>query len=165
MKYRHFVSYILPPLLWASIIFYASSQPYEQQDLRPMLGEMFDWTFVEAYFSSISFSYGGSEVSISERGTAGFVEFFIRKGAHVFVYFTLGFLIYRLLNQYIKRIDQRIGLSFFIVVFYAAFDEIHQFFRPNRTGLIDDVVLDSIGGLLGIMIGFLFYRLKSRRWL
>ena len=37
-------------------------------------------------------------------------------------------------------------------VFYAAIDEIHQLFVPDRAGRVVDVFIDSIGILIGIAI-------------
>lgn len=159
----HFSVYWLPPILWAGLIFYASSQPYENQDLRPALSSNFNLNFTEELFSDVAFYYAGSEVSIETRGVEGFVEFFIRKGAHLGVYFILGFLVFRLIRTYISQPSKTFFISFFLVVLYAATDELHQYFVPNRTGIIDDVILDSIGGLLGIIVAIFLYKKRNRR--
>ena len=35
---------------------------------------------------------------------------------------------------------------------YAALDEIHQLFVPNRSGQVRDVLIDSVGILIGIIL-------------
>src|SRR5690349_8006807 len=92
---KTFIKYWLPVIIWAGVIFYASSQPYEEQDLRPFLSEQFPLEWVDTYFGWISFDYAGAEVSVVHLGEASFVEFFIRKGAHLTVYLILASLLYR----------------------------------------------------------------------
>ena len=37
-------------------------------------------------------------------------------------------------------------------IFYAVFDEIHQMFIPGRTGMIQDIGIDTLGAFFGILI-------------
>ena len=39
-----------------------------------------------------------------------------------------------------------------ICFLYACTDELHQLFSSGRSGQFDDVLLDSIGALLGILL-------------
>ena len=51
--------------------------------------------FVKEHFSWVSIDYGGgTPVSIANKGVGGFIEFFLRKGAHFMVFFMLGSLTY-----------------------------------------------------------------------
>lgn len=145
------------------MIFFASSQPYEQQDLRPTLSDRFNLEVVEEVFSETTVFYAGSEISIAARGVEGFVEFFIRKGAHLAVYLILGFLVYRLLQFYFQNKKYMLLSALLIVTLYAVSDEIHQYFTPNRTALVEDVMLDSVGGLIGIFLAQIIYHRKDRR--
>jgi VanZ family protein len=47
-----------------------------------------------------------------------------------------------------------------IAVLYAATDEFHQNFVPNRTGSLKDVGIDTAGALLGLGIVWLCYRTR-----
>ncbi|MBM7570266.1 VanZ family protein [Aquibacillus albus] len=138
------------PIIWMGIIFFASSQPYQEQDIKPFLSNTLDLSFLIPYFDWIEFHYHHSEVSITELGINGLIEFFIRKGAHVTVFLVLMVLLYfACLTFKTKRKPSIIAL--FLTVAYAIFDEIHQGFTPNRTPFTGDVVLDSIGALLGLL--------------
>ena len=54
---------------------------------------------------------------------------------------------------------QKILYSQIFVTIYAMSDEFHQYFIPGRAALVTDVMIDSIGGLFGMMIiWFLFIR-------
>lgn len=73
----------------------------------------------------------------------------VRKLAHVAIYFILGFLVY----LYIKdlKIDNKIIISILICALYATSDEIHQLFILGRSGEVKDVLIDTLGGVLGIL--------------
>ncbi|MDR7073208.1 VanZ family protein [Fictibacillus barbaricus] len=154
---KKFFIYWLPVILWAGMIFYASSQPYEKQDLRPTISQFLDMDFISSLFSTTVFNYAGDEVSIEKLGPAQFIEFFIRKGAHFSVYFGLGFLLFRAIKLNLNK-----GLTFItslvLAILYAASDEFHQSFTIHRTPHVEDVMLDSIGALVGITIALLIYR-------
>ncbi|MBU8906494.1 VanZ family protein [Desertibacillus haloalkaliphilus] len=153
------IYYFLPLFIWGGVIVFASTQPYEQQDARPVVGS-FDLSWVERWFSWVSFTYSESIVSIETRGTAGFIEFFIRKGAHLVVFFVLAFLMYRFLRLFSLKTITRATLTLGFIVIFAAVDEFRHLLHPNRTGLVEDVVLDTIGGMLGIALALFVYRKK-----
>ena len=79
-------------------------------------------------------------------------SFYIRKLAHITEYLILGFLMFNLLKQYsVTNIYYAIGLS----ILYSCTDEFHQLFISGRSGNIRDVLIDSIG----ILIGTYLYKL------
>ncbi|MHA6252379.1 VanZ family protein [Oceanobacillus sp. CAU 1775] len=148
--------YWLLPIGWMGIIFRSSSTPYEQQDIKPLLGQYIDLTFLEPYLDWIYFTYNGSPVSIATHGADGFIEFLIRKGAHVFVFFILCCLFkFALEKTATLTLKKQLAYSFFFTVAYAVMDEINQGFTPNRTAYFGDVILDSIGALLAIIFIYL----------
>lgn len=150
-------------LLVMLVIFYSSSQPYSKQDMRPELGLIFDHPFWKEAFSFVSFTYAGSEVSIEANGVTGFIEFFFRKFAHLAVFFCLGFFTLRTIQTLRKLSRFSAPLSFSLVVLYAALDEVHQYFTGDRTPLWQDVMIDSVGGVIGILFSmFLWHRKKKR---
>lgn len=79
-------------------------------------------------------------------------SFYIRKIAHITEYLILGFLTFNLLKQYsVTNIYYAIGLS----ILYSCTDEFHQLFISGRSGSIRDILIDSIG----ILIGTYLYKL------
>lgn len=79
-------------------------------------------------------------------------SFYIRKIAHITEYLILGFLMFNLLKQYsVTNIYYAIGLS----ILYSCTDEFHQLFISGRSGSIRDVLIDTIG----ILIGTYLYKL------
>ncbi len=141
-----------PVLLWMGMIFYSSSQPYSDQDIKPLLLDTVELGWFSTYFSELAFNYAGEEVSVNRLGEAGYIEFFIRKGAHVTVYLILAFLIYRALRITIKTRKPIIFYSWLLTSIYAASDEIHQGFTVQRSPHVEDVILDSAGAILGVLL-------------
>ncbi len=58
------------------LVFYSTSQPYSNQDLRPTLGQLPIAWLENTFLARISFMYGDEPVSIEASGVSGFVEFF-----------------------------------------------------------------------------------------
>ncbi|RDW15656.1 VanZ family protein [Oceanobacillus chungangensis] len=145
--------YWLLPLSWMGVIFYSSGTPYENQDIKPFLGNFIDLSFLEPIISWISFTYHNSIVSVRVLGVEGFIEFFIRKGAHVTVFFLLLCFIFLAISKTSGiTFHRRMLFSFLLTVAYAILDEIHQGFTPNRTPYIGDVVIDSIGAAIAALL-------------
>ncbi len=105
------------------------------------------WCAVIFYFSSIP-------------GLAGpwdEWDFFLRKAAHVTEYAILAFLVLRAFQEY-PRIKAgsyapgKILWAFLLSLLYAAGDEFHQSFVPERVASFIDVVIDSVGCSLGVFL-------------
>lgn len=81
--------------------------------------------------------------------------FIIRKTAHFSVYLILGILSINLLSSFnIKRIIMLSSLFCFI---YACTDEYHQLFVMGRSCEMRDVLIDTLGSFVGILI---YYKIK-----
>jgi VanZ family protein len=68
----------------------------------------------------------------------------LRKGAHAFEYAILGILLLRALAAPVPAIAAAIA--------YAISDEIHQAFVPGRHASALDVVIDSAGVVVGVVL-------------
>lgn len=77
---------------------------------------------------------------------------FIRKSAHVIIYFILGILIYLITEN-----PKYVILGVFLI---ACSDELHQAMVPGRAGRIIDVFIDLFGSLLSIVVYKLMLKLK-----
>ena len=80
---------------------------------------------------------------------------FIRKTAHFLLYFFLGYLCFSAISALTNKYAKSFGLAWSCCFIYAVLDELHQKFVPGRTPLFKDVIIDSAGGLIGIIFGFL----------
>ena len=86
---------------------------------------------------------------------------YIRKGAHLFLYFILAILSYSLL--YIKYDLKPITIIYTLIFcfIYACTDELHQTFIPGRSGEFKDVLIDSLGSIIFLIFPTIIYLLKS----
>ncbi|OEG10452.1 hypothetical protein BCR21_12500 [Enterococcus ureasiticus] len=146
-----------------AVLFYSSSQTYEQQSQVGLLDKLLSNHPFKDQLKGISFSYAGSEVSIQARGYTKFVEFFIRKGAHFGTYFLLGGSWFIGLNMKIKQ-PLLIGVvAWLTATGYAGLDEYHQMLTGGRSPLFQDVMLDSIGALTAVVLCLLVIGIKKLR--
>lgn len=76
----------------------------------------------------------------------------IRKAAHVTEYCILGILVYRALKIDVPRPAMAGILTMIFVAAAAMVDEYHQWFVPSRGSSMADVGWDCFGGLLAIML-------------
>ncbi|RKD23145.1 hypothetical protein BEP19_13080 [Ammoniphilus oxalaticus] len=146
--------YWIPVILWMAVIFKASSQPYEDQDLRPMLDQYAPKATVEKYLGDVKVNYAGREISIEQRGVPAFLEFFIRKGAHIFVFMMLAILIQWVVQKTWLRGFRSYAFTLIVTFLYACSDEWHQSFNPNRTAKLSDVGIDMVGVFIGLAFIF-----------
>ena len=145
-----------------SLIFYSTSQPYSNQDIRPTLNKLPIHWLENTFVNKISFTYGYQTRSIETNGVAGFVEFFIRKASHLSVFAVVGFLATRLLAFFV-RTRTAAAITFFSVLMYASIDETRQYFSAERQGLIGDVIIDTVGGSIGILLMVWWLKQKKRK--
>ena len=79
------------------------------------------------------------------------LTFIVRKTAHFSEYALLGFLWYLLLKNTKNGIFLSLGMTFL----YAVSDEFHQMFVAGRSAQFRDVMIDTAGGLFGIIVAFI----------
>lgn len=74
----------------------------------------------------------------------------IRKCAHFLLFLLLGTCIYLLLNSF--HIPHKILISIILSILFASLDETHQMFSLGRSSSILDILIDSMGSIVGIII-------------
>ena len=145
-----FLRYWLPLILWMGLIFSASADAQSIEHTSRFLEPFLRWL----------------NPDISPRALEA-VRWVIRKLAHMVEFGLLTWLLWRALRKP-KRNDPRpwswktAGVAFGIVVLYAATDEFHQRFVPNRTGSVKDVFIDSAGAALAMMLVWIWYHGRQR---
>ncbi len=87
---------------------------------------------------------------------------FIRKTAHVTEYFILFQFIFLGLGKGFPW-PKRGYFALFLTFLFAASDEFHQIFIPGRTGLVQDVLIDTFGALLGLGVSWVFWNWGNKR--
>ncbi|MGN0613815.1 MAG: VanZ family protein [Porcipelethomonas sp.] len=133
--------FILPVLICMGIIFYCSSQDSQQTNILSFNVTNKIARIIFTGFSSMS-------VNVQNIITSG-LNHFIRKAAHLSVYFLLGASVYAAAVIFIRRYLAGGVISTAVCIIYAALDEFHQSFVPGRTPLVRDIFIDTAGAVLG----------------
>lgn len=135
------------------VIFYMSAQPAaESNSLSTGITEQIIETL--GRFISIDVETTTSNILVSQ------LNHYVRKSAHFITYFILGILVtFAMVKNGFKH--KVFFISFLFCVLFAISDEVHQLFVPGRGGMLKDVMLDSLGSLVGIV--FYFLAKKSER--
>jgi len=135
---------LLVLLLWMGCIFLFSQQTgQESSQTSGILLEILKFLGLES-----------SEMGQSNLG------FLVRKAGHFTEYFILGILFLRYYGEKEPSKKKCLILSVLFVFLYAASDEFHQSFIPGRGPAFTDVLIDTSGGLLGIVF---YEKIMQRR--
>lgn len=159
--------YICLAFVLMGILYYSSSMSYQEQTIQPVLGRWLSGEPLRGLLESVQFAYAENIISIDSLGYVSFIEFFIRKGAHFFSYFLLGLFWFMGLRNKVDTLPLAALLAVLLSAGYASFDELHQSFQPNRTALLEDVILDAAGAATGVLLTWFVSNRrtrKKRRW-
>jgi len=85
---------------------------------------------------------------------------YIRKAAHVTEYAVLAVIAFRTLKLSRAPLTVSYLLPIALVMLIASIDEFNQSFEPSRTSSPYDVLLDIAGGITGLAIVWLFFRVR-----
>lgn len=139
-------------LVWMCVIFAFSAQTKEESSavseslsyrMVSSTGHFFHWNLDEEQMREI----------------ANTIEYFVRKGAHMTEFSILSILLFVWLGLWEMALFRRSAAAFLTTAVYAASDEFHQLFVAGRSGRISDVLIDSSGALLGVIVFILLGRL------
>ena len=87
---------------------------------------------------------------------------YLRKTGHVLGYGMLGLLLLRgwraTLDQDHSELGRTVLLSWLGTAFVASMDEWHQSYIPSRTGTWRDAMLDSVAGLIFLLVAYFWLR-------
>ena len=141
------------------LIFCFSSQPAESSDSTSGILAVKIANFFQPGWQSLEFH---RRQAYYDR-----INYLVRKVAHFTEFALLGFSLRLCLESWIEK---RIGLgaaTWAGATLYAALDEFHQIRVAGRSGQVTDVMLDSCGVLMGVLLawlGILLIRLLEDRY-
>ncbi len=136
---RSWIFTYIPAILWMIVIFCFSAQSAA------------DSTTLSDFFTRLFFG------EVLERLTV-----IVRKSAHVLEYLVLGVMIYLPTNRLV-RWKISIPLSIAVCACYAGTDEFHQLFIEGRACRGTDVLIDTLGASLGVLLCFFVTTLLRKR--
>ncbi|WP_431029606.1 VanZ family protein [Lysinibacillus sp. LZ02] len=152
--------YIFLVVLALTIVGIMSNMTYEQQTIVPELREILADEPFKEQLSHIEITYWNRPISVETRGYVYFIEFLIRKATHFAGYgiiAVLFFLLYRKLNWRFPTL-----FAILSIFFIASIDEIRQTFLPGRTGLFDDVMIDTVGAIVFVSLAKIILIITKR---
>lgn len=145
MKKKH--CYTILCILWMLVIFWFSAQAADDsQELSDVFVRLLDALF--------SLDIMKNDI------IRDMTSFLVRKAAHMSEYAVLAILLGLTIREYKKEPWLLFALAATAV--YAATDEVHQLFVPGRSGQLQDVLIDTAGGALGLGLLALVLYLKNR---
>ena len=124
-------------LLWMCMIFAFSAQESEESS---EVSGAFSQQIVSGVGKFLHLNLNDEEL----RRIAEAIETPVRKAAHMTEYAVLSVLIYIWIGKWKHAI--------IFAALYAASDELHQLFVPGRAGRLGDVLIDSAGAAIGVLI-------------
>jgi VanZ family protein len=133
-----------PALLWAAVIFVASTDFFSSEHTGRIIEPILRWLFPSVGAASLDY-----------------IHHIIRKCAHFTEYFIFFLLLYRGLRGMRRGWHLAPAVfAWFIAAGYSALDEIHQSFVASRGASPWDSLLDSASALVAVVLVYLFYRLR-----
>ncbi len=85
----------------------------------------------------------------------------VRKTAHFTLYFLLGLFFISFLKEFYINNKKLLLYTIIFVFIYACSDEIHQLFISNRSCIILDIFIDTLGGITS---SFIYLGIKRRKY-
>ena len=97
----------------------------------------------------------------------GEVRLVVRKSAHFIIYLVGGFLLFNFFRTYNISLRNQIIYAILGIILYASSDEFHQLFVNGRTARVEDVLLDTLGAIVGILLNLIclkiVYKIKNKK--
>lgn len=149
------VAVMLLTAMYAVIFLFSAESGEESAGLSGRVAD-----FIMSLYEKLTGGGGGGGAA----GTEVFpLEAVIRKMAHFTEYLLVGLLSYGIVLIWYAPGLKGSGLVLLQVFLSGAVDELHQYFVPGRAAMFRDVLLDTAGGAVGIILVFMLYRLKKHR--
>ena len=132
---------------WMLAIFHFSAQPGEESS--DLSGGVSYWLAQQV---SRIFHLDWKEVKLLE--VAEMIHYPIRKLAHMTEYGILAVLTFGAAETYqsLRQGKRRYLTAVLVTFLYAVSDELHQLFVPGRDGRFTDVLVDTTGAVIGLVV-------------
>lgn len=146
---KSFLRYWLPILVWIAVIFFGSTDLMSAEHTSRFIVPFLLWL----------------KPDISP-DTLAWIHLIVRKGAHVGEYAILGLLFLRGATL-ITNLNWSVSILCLAVVatslFVAVTDELHQTLVASRDASVTDIMIDTSGAFLGMLIGLTYRMNRSIR--
>lgn len=140
------VAVILLAAMYVIIFRFSADNGDESSDISSRIADF----IYKIYYQIVGSGTGAPVETVVEQSDP--LEAFIRKLAHFTEYMTVGFLSYGIVLMWYKRKWKGRGIVVLQVFLSGAVDELHQYFVPGRWASVKDVLIDTAGGVTGIIL-------------
>jgi VanZ family protein len=144
LNFRAMIKPWVPPVLWMAVMFFGSTDLMSAEHTSRFLAPVLRW-FVP-------------EIS---PGTIAELHFYLRKAVHLTEYAILTGLIFHALRWSMPTRWKRALITLIAAVLFASADEFHQSLVISRSSSLGDVIIDTCGVLLALVI-CLFVSMNDR---
>ena len=132
---------------WLVFLFFNSSEGYVDSNMR-------------SYYFLKKLNINNGEISYE-------INILIRKLAHLFEYMVLAVILIIIFKLFSFRKSTLCTTTLFLIILIGTLDEFYQSFIPGRSSLVSDVLIDTLGGVLAVIL-YLFiaeirYLIKKRK--
>ena len=141
--------YYVPAVCLMCLIFYFSAMPEDISGEQSREVSFSLQTFVRFVFGN------REEISPEDEQTV----LPVRKLAHVVEYGLLMLLLYPAMAK--NKIPHALTCGIFTTILYAVTDEVHQLFVQGRSGEVQDIMIDSLGAVIGACLIFFYRKIRK----
>ncbi|MCM3118457.1 VanZ family protein [Neobacillus sp. MER 74] len=140
--------WILAAILWMSLIFCFTQLPY-------FTGEKTS----EAIQTVVVKEHKTINTPVGDNEDINVLNLIVRKATHVTVFGILALLLFKFFEIY----RYSYIVSWLLTFIYAITDEYHQSFMPGRVASLRDVLFDSAGALITLLMVYFIIRQKRNK--
>lgn len=141
---------------WLFTIFWFSAQPAVES-------EKISGSVAFRMVDACNHMFHADMTEVDMERMAEYINYPIRKAAHMTEYAILGLLFFFCIVGYAKEKKRIYVAALCLTAVYAATDEIHQLFVEGRAGRVSDVCIDTIGALIGLVLLYLLRKFISAK--
>ena len=156
---KKFIIKLLFVILWLGVIFYFSNA-----DASKTTNQSLGLTkTIVTYSLKITNSIHLTNIDINDTNVDKIIDDihpFIRKLAHFTEFFILGILVLIMIKE--TNLNYYYTFTILFCLFVAILDETHQLFIDGRAGNIKDVLIDTSGSIIYIIINKIFYLIRKK---
>lgn len=154
-KYIIKIIFIIIALCWMGVIFYFSSQNGNTSSGMSNKITQFIIRIFVPHFSDLT---DQEQIRMITN-----ISYIVRKLAHYSEYAILGLFLFLAVSSFTKRQNYVFIISGLVGILYAISDEFHQSFVSDRTPMVKDVIIDSIGLITMIVFLGIIWNIKRMK--
>jgi VanZ family protein len=144
-------------IMWAGLIYMMTEMPYfNGESTSTAIKKTIDTT-EHIQQKVIRDKQEPAVLQPADPSTIHLLNYYFRKSAHILVFGILAVLIYKCVEP--RRLSYLLALL--LTFSYALFDEWHQSFVPGRTSAFKDVLFDTAGASMGLLLLYIFIKTKN----